>query len=265
MVRKAAIALAALGLVAAACSATESSSTFGPSEPTTIEALDAAVAPAAQAILDADAVEITTTWFDGDGEHVRTDWLDWRPDGNFLMFSQFSGPGDSAIDQMASVQLDGDRFCATTGPNMYCDIEDPKINETWALRDPAPADSAATRIPISLNLEAMAGAGGSVDDGLPTDARSATKRARRDGTTTWSLHTPFGEGLLNRTWTIGTDGFLASYSAGSESGMPFGVYSRTEFRFVVIDDPTPITEPALDTQLDLGSLGLPGDLPLFDR
>ncbi|MDX2342221.1 MAG: hypothetical protein QNL12_00065 [Acidimicrobiia bacterium] len=265
MVRKAAIALAAVGLAFAACSTTQSTDTFGPAQPTTIEALDAAVAPAAQAVLDVDAVEITTTWFDGDGEHVRTDWIDWRSDSNFLMVSQFAGPGDNEVDQMASVQLDGNRFCATTGPNMYCDIDDPKINEAWKLQSPVPAESAANRIPISLNLEAMAGAGGSVDEGLPTDARTATKRARRDGTTTWSLHTPFGEGLLTRTWTIGTDGFLASYSAGSESGMPFGLYSRIDFRFLIIDDPTPITEPALDTPLDVGSLGLPGDLSLFDR
>ncbi len=265
MVRKAAIALAALGLTVSACSTTESTGTFGPAEPTTIETLDAAVAPAAQAIVDADAVEITTTWFDGDGEHVRTDWIDWRPDGNFLMFSQFAGPGDSAIDQMASVQLDGDRFCATTGPNMYCDIEEPKVNEAWALRDPAPVGTEATRIPISLNLEAMASAGGSVDDDLPTDASSATRHGRGDGTTMWSTDTPFGEGLLSRTWTIGADGFLVSYSVGSETGMPFGLYSRTDLKFVINDDPTPVTAPALDTPLDVGSLGVPGDLPLFDR
>lgn len=224
-------------------------------EPTTIEELDAAVQSAAQTLLDAPGLEVTTRWFDEDGNHVRTDWLDYRSDGTFMLVNQsLSG----TLDQMAWIQLANDRFCATSGAGFYCDIEDPKTNEPWARYDQTAVDLNSTQIPISLDLVATATA--STADGVPTADLEASRQAGPDGAIVWTVDAPLGETRVTREWTIDAAGFLRSYTAGSDTGLPFGLYSKTQFDFVTVADPSPVDPPTVGTPLDLSAL----DLPLVD-
>lgn len=232
--------------------------TDGPPEQSTVDALDTAVRPAAATLLDTSSLAVTTLWFDGDGERIRTDWLDYRAHDAFVIVTQLLGPADGSVDEMAWIQLADDRFCASSGPNLYCDVDNPKTDEPWALRKAVEVETNATRIPISLDLEAMATR--STAAGLPTENISATRQGTAGGDVLWTLITAADGDTLTQEWTIGSDGSLRSYVTGSATGLPFGLYSRMEFTFVIAMDPAPIGPPQIDTPLDLDTLNLPDDL-----
>lgn len=258
MIRRVAAATLVLAVIAGSgCTGPDTAAKL---EPATIGELEAAVQPAAQALLDAAALEVTTLWFDETGSRVRADWLDYRHDGTFMLVNQSVS---STSDAMAWIQLDGESFCAASGPGLYCNIDNPQTNEPWARYNPRPVESNATQIPMSLELESMAASVNA--EGVPEDEMKVSRRAEPDGTIVWTLEHPLGEGNLTREWTIDAAGFLRSYTAGSETEMPFGLYSRMEFGFVVGADPSPIAPPTVGTPLDLNSLDLPSDLPLLAR
>lgn len=258
MIRRVAAAMLVLVVITGAgCAGSE---TTAQPAPATIGELEAAVQPAAQALLDARALEVTTLWFDENGSQVRADWLDYRHDGTFMLVNQSLS---STSDAMAWIQLDGDSFCATSGPGLYCDIDNPQTIEPWARYNRRPVESNATQIPIPLDIESMAASVNA--EGVPEDEMEASRHAESDGAIVWTLDNPLGEGSLTREWTIDAAGFLRSYTAGSETGLPFGLYSKMEFGFVVGADPSPIAPPLVGTPLDLNALDLPTDLPLLDR
>ena len=80
---------------------------------------------------------------------------------------------------------------------------------------------------------------------------------------TWVMTSPVDGSAFSQEWTIGSDVTLQSYSAGAEAGLPFGLYSKTQFDFVVVNEADPVDAPLVGSPLDIGSLGLPGDVPLF--
>lgn len=227
-------------------------------ESATIEELNAAIGPAAQTVLDAPAVEVTTLWFDEDGEHVRTDWLDYRNDNTFLLVTQSAESAEGPVDEMAIVRGLDREYCATSGPNLYCDVEAPQTNEPWTARQPREAEARAIQIPISLDLAAMAAGNAGVG------AEVAVTRQQGDGGGVTWLMTSLSDGsTVTHEWTIGPDGSLRSYAEGAETGLPLGLYSKTQFDFVVVNDADPVDTPLVGSPLDIGSLGLPGDVPLF--
>jgi hypothetical protein len=256
----------------AACSGDGSDATAGPPEVISIDQLNAAVRPAAQAVLDAPAVQVTTLWFDPDGEHIRTDWLDHREDNTYIhredntymLVGQAFGPTDDDVDEMAWIQLADTRFCASSGADLYCDIEDPQTDEPWAPQEAPGVPENMTQLPISLDLEGMARDGTSVE-GFGADQIKTTLQPGLDGGIVWTVETPSDDGAFTRGWKIDADGVLLSYTVGSDGGAPFGLYSRSQFEFLILADPAPILPPAVDTPLDLDALGLPPGLPLLGR
>ena len=204
-------------------------------------------------------MEVTTLWFDGDGEPIRVDWLDYRNDNTFLLVTQSAASAEGTLDEMAIVRGLDREYCATTGPNLYCDVEAPQTNEPWTARQPRKAEAGATQIPISLDLAAMA----TGDPGVGSEV-AVTRRQGDGGEVTWVV-TNTGDGAaFTQEWTIGSEGTLQSYAAGAEAGLPFGLYSKTQFDFVIVNDAEPVDAPPSGSPLDIGSLGLPPDVPLFD-
>ncbi|MCP4308869.1 MAG: hypothetical protein GY788_29140 [bacterium] len=256
--------LALATLASTACSGDGSESTVGPAEVISIDQLNAAVRPAAQAILDAPAIQVTTQWFDPDGEHVRTDWLDYRDEGTYVLLGQSIGSPTDDVDEIAWVQLADARFCASAGPDMYCDVDNPATAESWAQQETAaiPADSAQP--PVALDLLGMANDGTNVA-GFGADQIKTTLQPGLDGEIVWTVETSLDEGSFTRVWRIDADGVLVSYTVGADSGAPLGLYSRSRFEFVIPAKPTPIEAPDLDAPLDLDTMGLPPGLPLLGR
>lgn len=254
------LSIALPGLVLSACAGNDQTArTSEPPERTTIEALDEAVRPAAQAVLDAPAVEVTTLWFDEDGQHIRIDWVDYRNDGSFVLVNQSIS---ATLDEMARIQLDDSDYCASSGPAVYCDVDDPRTNEPWSRHAQATPEPTATQVPISLDLAAMAT--GNAAAAVPEDDQFVTRRPGADGMVVWTLETSADVADPTREWTIDPAGFLRSYWYGSDTGLPLGLYSRVQFDFVIVNDPAPIARPDLGTPLDLDSLDLPADLPRLD-
>ena len=166
-------------------------------------------------------MEVTTLWFDENGEHVRTEWLDYRNDNTFLLVTQSAESAEGPLDEMAIVRKLDQEYCATTGPNLYCDVETPQTNEPWTARQPRTTEAGATQIPISLDLAAMA-------TGTPGVAAevAVTRQEGAGGVATWVM-TSSGDGeAFTQEWTIGSDGTLQSYAAGAETGLPSGCIPR---------------------------------------
>lgn len=251
-------------IVSAACSGDGSDATAGPPEVISMEQLNAAVRPAAQAVLDAAAVQVTTQWFDPDAQHVRTDWLDHREDNTYTVLGQTVSAPDGDINEMAWIQLADARYCASSGADMYCDVEDPETNEAWAPQETPAIESSSGQLPIALDLAGMARDGTTIE-GFGADQIKTTLQPELNGEIVWTVTTPLDDGFFTRVWRIDADGALLSYTVGSDDGTPFGLYSRSQFDFVILANPTPISPPDLDTPLDLDTLGLPSGLPLLGR
>lgn len=264
MNRKAAIATVVTALaLATGCSGEDAApGTSGPPQPTTVEELDAAIRPAAVALLDAPGFETTVLRFGEERKLDKTTWLDYRSAGQHVSFLATIGGTFDRIGHSAWIQVGGERYCATSGISS-CGVGEGGTDGLWTRRGPAPTGPEVDRIPIGLDLAAMA-EGSTLNSAaeVPDVAMELTKQVMADGGTVWTWTAPFLDGDATRSWTVDRDGVLVAHSLRSET-VPIDLVAATalEFEFTIVENPAPIVPPDVGSALDLAKLGLPGDLP----
>ncbi|MCP4967062.1 MAG: hypothetical protein GY926_17745 [bacterium] len=235
-------------------------STTGVPQEATIEELDAAVGPAAHAILDADGFQATTVIVDADGRHNKTEWLDLRANGDHFALFAVRTAGADELGTLAIAQTGTERFCAAAGPGASCDTSAADTGR-WILTDALVDDPSDVHPPVVALLKSMGS--GDPGTGLPKEDATVTVSPDSRGGVVWTMaSTIMGSMTLTEEWTIDSQGFLRSYSHTAESESIVASPSAMLYEFTPVDREPPIRQPEIGAPLDLSALDIPEDLPL---
>jgi hypothetical protein len=249
--RLAILAILAIGMVAtAACSgADEPGVTVGPQEPATMAEVDAAVAAAAQVLLDANGIRITAVYFgvEEPEQAARFDWLEYRSDGDFFLVQNQREP--RLVE--AFIQVDGELFTATTTG---------ESDEPWSALGAQP-----DRLEELLDLLTLLATIAEQPSQLVAQGAGPSQVSRQqdsEGNVLWTYRVDSSDGDIIEfaaQWLINGDGVLQFYRVGSEAE-PISGSSGIVYEFGVADDLEPLDPPVLGSQLDLEERGVPGEL-----
>lgn len=236
--------------------------TSGPLENATVEDLDAALRPAAAALLDGSALDTTRRIFGLSGGLDSTVWLDLRSNGDYILVGS---AGDTAKPNVTAwVQTEQGLFCATSGFGS-CGEGELSGDELWTLQDPRTIDSERRQSPLGFDLGAIAeGSPFSDADEAAAGEMDLTKQVLAGGATVWTWSGPWRNGNVTRSWTIDHDGVLFAASVQPDPAIAVAV-PATEYEFTIVDDPDPITPPEVGMPLDLGMLGVPENVKQPDN
>lgn len=242
--------LALCVVITAACSgAGEPDVTVGPQEPATIAELDAAVAPAAQVLLDAGGIRTTAVYFgvEQPEQAAGFEWLEYRTEGDFFYVQNQREP--RLVE--AFIQVDEELFTATTTG---------ESDEPWSALGPQP-DTVEELLDLLTLLAAIAEQPSQlVDQG---DGPSQVSRQQdSEGNVLWTYRRDSSAGDIIEfaaQWLINGDGVLQFYRVGSEVE-PISGSSGIVYEFGVADDLEPLDPPVLGSPLDLEERGVPGEL-----
>lgn len=248
------VRLVALSLVivltAAACSASdEPEVTVGPLEAATIAELDAGVAPAAQALLDASELRITAVYFGvaNPEQATRFDWLEYRAEGDFFLVYNQRDP--RRIEAFIRV-----------GQEMYSAVTTDQGDEPWS------AMGTQSEPPVEFfDLLAILNTMGDQPSTLvggDTAAGRITRQQDSDSNVLWTFRKDGSEANvieLGAQWLINGDGVLQFYRVGSDVE-PIAGSSGIVYEFGIADDLEPLEPPVLGAPLDLEARGIPSEL-----
>ncbi len=247
-------ALSFVLVVTTACSASgEPEVTVGPQESSTVAELDAGVAPAAQALLEAPGLRITAVYFGfADPEQAtRFDWLEYRAEGNF--FAVYSELDPRRVEAFIQV-----------GEELYTATITAQADEPWSALGLQPKPPTEFLDLLAL-LTAIAEQPSMLVDGEPAESE-VTRQQDGDGNVLWTLRekgsNPDVIGLAAQ-WLINGDGVLQFYRVGSDVE-PIAGSSGIVYEFGIADDLDPLEPPALGTPLDLEERGIPSELIELD-
>lgn len=245
------LAAAALTLVLAGCTSSSAPEvSVGPLETATVSELDAAVRPAAQALLDAPGLRIATVYFDfADPETVsRFDWLEYQSTTDYLVVTNQIQPRDAA----ALLVIDNTSFSATAGATG---------SQPWT------ATGVAQDNPVD-SVEALRLLAAMTEQATPTlvagseRENEVTRQQDSEGNTLWTLNSPGPDPELvtmAAQWIISSDGVLQFYRVSSEVE-PISGASGIVYEYGVADDLERREPPEVDSLLDLEELDVPAAL-----
>ena len=233
-----------LALAATACGFGESSATSIPVEPTTREDLDAAVVAAASELLASPQVTVAVVYyaFDNPEEIVRYTWIDYRTDGEVLVFENYLEENR----QEASVRVNGEWWAASG--------DDP-WHTTADLG--APEDVIAT---IS-ELGTMANQGSLPSSGEDSgEVGEASVQTGIDKSHLWRIVFEDGAGNgVSHEWIVNNDGIL-QFERLVSAGEPISGAGALVLEYTAGSDPDPIGSPEPGSSLEIGKMGMPGEL-----
>lgn len=247
-----ALCLAALALVivtTAACSATdEPEVTVGPQESATVAELDAAVAPAAQTLLDAQGLRITAVYFgiEDPEQAARFDWLEYRTAGDFFFVRNEREP--RRIE--AFIQVGEELYTATTAD---------QGDEPWSAVGPQPVPPAEF-LDLLTDLTAMAVQPSTLIDGAGDG--EVTRQQDSEGNVLWTFRKDGSDpGVIELAaqWLINDAGALRFYRMGSDVE-PIAGSSGIVYEFGIANNLDPLEPPTLGAPLDLEERGVPSEL-----
>lgn len=237
-------------LLLAACGGDEESdATLGPPQAMTIDDLDAAVRPAARALLDAAGLEATSIYFgfDDPEEVVRYDWFDYRANGdNTFVINRLD-------EATAVVRVGNMSYTAASG----------KEAAPWSL-----GEATADVLPPRDTVEQLAQ--GSIL-AMPADSPTlftVTRREAEDGSNVWRFAGIADDGVTEVAlfeWIIDRDGVLWFSRIESDQMPLLGSTRAMVTRYAIPDRDEPIQPPTLGAPLDLESLGVPEELRDLDE
>ena len=233
----------------AACSTSdEPDATVGPHEMATVAELDAAVAPAAQALLDAQGLVITAVYFgiEDPEQASRFDWLEYRAEGDFFVVYNQRDPRHVE----AFIQVGTELYTATTADQQ---------DEPWSALGPQPVPPAEFLDLLTI-LTTMAEQPSKVLDGAGDG--EVTRQQDSDGNVLWSFRRDGSDPDVIEwaaQWLINGDGVLQFYRVGSDV-KPIDGSSGIVYEFGIADDLGPLEAPVLGTALDLEARGVPSEI-----
>ena len=211
--------------------------------------LDAAVGPAAQALLDAPELRITAVYFGIEDSEQATgfDWLEYRMEGDFLVVFNQREPRHVE----AFIQIDGELYSATTTA---------QGGEPWSAAGSQlgnPSELLGLLEILTQNASQPSRLIGETGSGS-----QVTSQQDSEGNSLWTFRQNSSDPdviELAAQWLLNRDGILHLYRVGSDVE-PISGFGGIVYEFGLADDLERLERPALGTPLDLEDLGVPEGL-----